>query len=86
MISTCLTRIVIPESAPYESLKGAIEVLTTYLAKELGSRRITVNAVAPGAIQTDFTGGVVRDDPVVNKWYRRQRHSAALGFLTILVS
>ncbi len=67
MISTGLTRIIIPESAPYGSLKGAIEVLTKYLAKELGPRRITVNAVAPGAIQTDFSGGVVRDNPAVNK-------------------
>ncbi len=67
MISTGLTRIIIPESAPYGSLKGALEVLTKYLAKELGKRRITVNAVAPGAIQTDFSGGVVRDNPAVNK-------------------
>ena len=67
MISTGLTRIIIPESAPYGSLKGAIEVLTKYLAKELGPRRITANAVAPGAIQTDFSGGVVRDNPAVNK-------------------
>ena len=67
MISSGLTRIIIPESAPYGSLKGAIEVLTKYLAKELGPRRITVNAVAPGAIQTDFSGGVVRDNPAVNK-------------------
>ena len=67
MISTGLTRFVVPESAPYASLKGALEVLTRYLAKELGPRRITVNAVAPGAIQTDFSGGVVRDNPAVNK-------------------
>lgn len=67
MISTGLTRIVVPESAPYGSLKGAIEVLTRYLAKELGPRRITANCVAPGAIQTDFSGGVVRDNPAVNK-------------------
>lgn len=67
MISTGLTRIIIPESGPYGSLKGAIEVLTKYLAKELGPRRITVNAVAPGAIQTDFSGGTVRDNPAVNK-------------------
>jgi len=67
MISTGLTRIIIPESGPYGSLKGAIEVLTKYLAKELGPRRITVNAVAPGAIQTDFSGGAVRDNPAVNK-------------------
>ena len=49
MISTGLTRIIIPESAPYGSLKGAIEVLTKYLAKELGPRRITVNAVGSGS-------------------------------------
>lgn len=67
MISTGLTRIVVPESAPYGSLKGAIEVLTRYLAKELGPRRITANCVAPGAIQTDFSGGVVRDNPAINK-------------------
>lgn len=67
MISTGLTRIIVPESGPYGSLKGAIEVLTKYLAKELGPRRITVNAVAPGAIQTDFSGGAVRDNPAVNK-------------------
>ena len=66
-ISTGLTRIVIPESAPYASMKGAIEVLTRYLAKELGPRRIAVNTVAPGAIQTDFSGGIVRDNPAVNK-------------------
>ena len=67
MISTGLTRIILPESASYGSLKGAIEVLTRYLAKELGPRRITVNTVAPGAIQTDFSGGIVRDNPAVNK-------------------
>jgi NAD(P)-dependent dehydrogenase (short-subunit alcohol dehydrogenase family) len=66
-ISTGLTRITIPESGPYASLKGAVEVLSRYLAKELGGRRITVNSVAPGAIQTDFSGGIVRDNPAVNK-------------------
>ena len=67
MISSGLTRVAVPESAPYASLKGALEVLTRYLAKELGPRRITVNSVAPGAVQTDFSGGVVRDNPAVNK-------------------
>jgi len=66
-ISSGLTRVTIPQSAPYASLKGAIEVLSRYLAKELGPRRITVNTVAPGAIQTDFSGGIVRDNPLVNK-------------------
>lgn len=48
-------------------MKGAIETLTRYLAVELGSRGIAVNTVAPGAIETDFGGGVVRDNAQVNK-------------------
>jgi NAD(P)-dependent dehydrogenase (short-subunit alcohol dehydrogenase family) len=48
-------------------MKGAVEVLTRYLAKELGPRGIVVNTVAPGAIATDFSGGLVRDNPDVNK-------------------
>ena len=66
-ISTGLTRFWTPNTIPYASLKGGIEVFTHYLAKELGPRGITVNAVAPGAIATDFSGGVVRDNPQVNK-------------------
>jgi NAD(P)-dependent dehydrogenase (short-subunit alcohol dehydrogenase family) len=67
MISSGLTRVVIPGSAAYASVKGAIEVLTRYLAKELAPRRIAVNTVAPGAIATDFSGGMVRDNPDLNK-------------------
>ncbi len=67
-ISTGLTRFCVPESGPYAALKGAIEVHTRYLAKELGPRGIKVNSVAPGAIQTDFSGGSVRDNPDVNKF------------------
>jgi NAD(P)-dependent dehydrogenase (short-subunit alcohol dehydrogenase family) len=66
-LSSGLTRIIVPGSAPYGAFKGAVEVLTRYQAKELGARRITVNAVAPGAIQTDFSGGTVRDNPALNK-------------------
>ena len=66
-ISSGLTRFWTPDTILYASLKGAIEVFTHYLAKELGPRGITVNAVAPGAIATDFSGGVVRDNPQVNK-------------------
>jgi NAD(P)-dependent dehydrogenase (short-subunit alcohol dehydrogenase family) len=66
-LSTGLTRITIPGSAPYASMKGAVEVLTRYLAKELGARGIAVNTVAPGAIATDFSGGMVRDNPEINK-------------------
>jgi len=66
-VSTGLTRFFTPDTIPYASLKGALEVFTRYLAKELGPRGITVNAVAPGAIATDFSGGIVRDNPAVNK-------------------
>ncbi len=75
-ISSGLTRITMPGSSPYASMKGAVEVLTRYLAKELGARRITVNTVAPGAIATDFSGGMVRDNPEVN---RRVAEMTALG-------
>src|SRR5215471_8142261 len=66
-ISSGLTRVSVPGSSAYAAAKGAIEILTRYLAKELGPRRITANVVAPGAVQTDFSGGVVRDNPEVNK-------------------
>jgi NAD(P)-dependent dehydrogenase (short-subunit alcohol dehydrogenase family) len=66
-ISTGLTRVAFPGSSVYAAAKGAVEVFTRYLAKELGPRRITANVVAPGAIQTDFSGGIVRDNPQVNK-------------------
>lgn len=66
-ISSGLTRVSVPGSSTYAAAKGAIEVLTRYLAKELGPRRITANVVAPGPVQTDFSGGMVRDNPEVNK-------------------
>jgi len=66
-ISSGLARVSLPGSSVYGAAKGAVEVLTRYLAKELGSRGITANVVAPGAIQTDFSGGMVRDNPAVNK-------------------
>jgi len=65
-ISSGLTRIINPGSSVYGSLKGAVEILTLYLAKELGSRKIRVNVVAPGAIETDFGGGHVRDNKEIN--------------------
>ncbi len=66
-ISTGLTRMTFPGSSVYGSMKGAVEVLTRYLAAELGGRGIAVNTVAPGAIATDFSGGMVRDNPEINK-------------------
>jgi NAD(P)-dependent dehydrogenase (short-subunit alcohol dehydrogenase family) len=65
-ISSGLTRIIIPGSSVYGSMKSAVETLTRYLAKELGSRKIRVNVVAPGAIETDFGGGHVRDNKDIN--------------------
>jgi NAD(P)-dependent dehydrogenase (short-subunit alcohol dehydrogenase family) len=65
--SSGLTRFAYPGYAAYAAAKGAVEVLTSYLAKELGHRSITVNTVAPGAIETDFGGGAVRDNPEINK-------------------
>jgi len=75
-ISSGLTRFTIPGSSAYAAMKGAIEVLTRYMAKELGGRDIAVNTVAPGAIATDFSGGVVRDNPEMN---RRVAGMTALG-------
>ncbi len=66
-VSSGLTRFSFPGSSAYASMKGAVEVFTRYLAKELGARRIAANTVAPGAVQTDFSGGMVRDNPQVNK-------------------
>lgn len=65
--SSGLTRVSFPGFSAYSAAKGAVEVLTVYMAKELGSRGITVNAIAPGAIETDFLGGAVRDIPDYNK-------------------
>jgi len=65
-ISSGLARFSYPGSSAYGSMKGAVEVLTRYLAKELGARGIAANVVAPGAIETDFGGGHVRDNKQVN--------------------
>ncbi|WP_292041311.1 MULTISPECIES: SDR family NAD(P)-dependent oxidoreductase [unclassified Brevundimonas] len=64
--SSGLTRIAGEGFSAYAAAKGAIEVLTHYMAKELAPRRITANVVAPGAIETDFLGGAVRDTPEYN--------------------
>jgi NAD(P)-dependent dehydrogenase (short-subunit alcohol dehydrogenase family) len=75
-ISSGLARFTLPGTSAYAAAKGAVEVLTRYLAKELGPRRITVNVVAPGAIETDFSDGRVRDNPEYNK---RVAEMTALG-------
>jgi NAD(P)-dependent dehydrogenase (short-subunit alcohol dehydrogenase family) len=61
-LSSGLTRFTFPGYSAYAAMKGGIEVLSRYMAKELGPRKIGVNVVAPGAIETDFGGGAVRDN------------------------
>jgi len=67
-ISSGLTRIINSGSSVYGAMKSAVETQTRYLAKELGERKIRANVVAPGAIETDFSGGLVRDNKEVNDW------------------
>ncbi|WP_454863915.1 SDR family NAD(P)-dependent oxidoreductase [Pseudomonas hormoni] len=66
-VSSGLTRFSLPGYGTYAAMKGAMEVLTRYQAKELGARGISVNTLAPGAIETDFGGGTVRDNAQVNQ-------------------
>lgn len=66
-VSSGLARFSLPGMSAYGAMKGAVEVLTRYLAAELGPRRISVNVIAPGAIETDFGGGRVRDDADTNR-------------------
>ena len=75
-VSTARTRTTGPGGSVYASMKGAVEVLSKHIAKELGPRGIAVNVVAPGAMETDFSGGIVRDNPAVNK---RVAEGTALG-------
>lgn len=68
-LSTGLTRVSAPGWSAYAAVKAAVEMLTVYMAKEFGPRGIAVNTVAPGAIETDFFGGAVRDTPDFNKFF-----------------
>lgn len=78
-ISTGLARFTFPGYSAYAAMKGGIEVLTKYMAKELGPRNIAVNTVAPGAIETDFGGGVVRDNEQLNKFIASQTALGRVG-------
>ena len=78
-VSTGLTRFSIPGYSAYSTMKGGIEILTLYLAKELGNRKITVNVIAPGAIETDFGGGYIRDNKEVNKYVAAQTALGRVG-------
>ncbi|MEA5208411.1 SDR family NAD(P)-dependent oxidoreductase [Enterobacter mori] len=75
-VSSGLARFTQPGSGTYAAMKGAMEVLTRYQAKELGARGIAVNIIAPGAIETDFGGGHVRDNAEINQ---RLASQTALG-------
>ena len=66
-ISSGLTRFSFPDYAAYAMMKGGVEVMTRYMAKEFGARGIAVNTLAPGAIETDFRGGAVRDNAQINQ-------------------
>ena len=78
-ISSGLARFANPGSSAYASMKGAVEVLTRYQARELGARGIAVNTVAPGAIETDFGGGHVRDNKQVNDYLAAQTALGRVG-------
>lgn len=78
-VSSGLARFSLPGYSAYASMKGAVEVMSRYLAKELAPRRIAVNVIAPGAIETDFGGGVVRDDAGVNAFIASQTALGRVG-------
>lgn len=78
-VSTGLARFALPGYAAYASMKGAMEVLTRYQAKELGARGISVNSIAPGAIETDFGGGRVRDNEELNQYVASQTALGRVG-------
>ncbi|MET4605460.1 NAD(P)-dependent dehydrogenase (short-subunit alcohol dehydrogenase family) [Bradyrhizobium sp. JR4.1] len=77
--SSGLTRVSFPGFSAYAAAKGAIEVLTVYMAKEFGGRGITANIVAPGAIETDFLGGAVRDMPDLNNQFAQMTALGRVG-------
>ncbi len=78
-VSSGLARFSLPGYSAYAAMKGAVEVLTRYLAVELGARGIRVNTIAPGAIATDFGGGAVRDNPELSAMVARQTPLGRVG-------
>ncbi|HIC47768.1 MAG TPA: SDR family oxidoreductase [Methylophaga aminisulfidivorans] len=78
-ISSGLARFSLPGYAAYAMMKGGVEVLTRYLAKELGTKQIRVNTLAPGAIETDFGGGIVRDNAELNRSIANQTALGRVG-------
>ena len=78
-ISSGLARFSFPGASAYAAMKVGVEVLTRYMAKELGPRKISVNTIAPGAIETDFGGGRVRDNAELNKGVASQTALGRVG-------
>jgi NAD(P)-dependent dehydrogenase (short-subunit alcohol dehydrogenase family) len=78
-VSSGLARFSYPGYSAYAAMKGGVEVMTRYLAKELGARKITVNVLAPGAVETDFGGGAVRDVPAINQAVAAQTALGRVG-------
>ena len=78
-VSSGLARFSLPGYGPYAAMKGAVETVTKYWAKELGERGIRVNVLAPGAIETDFGGGRVRDNAELNKIIASQTALGRVG-------
>ncbi len=78
-VSTGLTRFALDGYGAYAAMKGAVEVLTRYMAKEWGKRGIRVNAIAPGAIATDFRGGAVRDNQDIQDFIGSQTALGRVG-------
>lgn len=78
-ISSGLARFSLPGYGAYAAMKGGVEVLTRYMAKELGQRKIVVNTIAPGAIETDFGGGAVRDNKQINDFIASQTALGRVG-------
>ncbi|MBP1850078.1 SDR family NAD(P)-dependent oxidoreductase [Rhizobium halophytocola] len=78
-LSSGLTRISFPGFSAYSAVKGAVEILSLYMAKEFAGRGIAVNTVAPGAIETDFLGGAVRDMPDLNRQFAEMTALGRVG-------
>lgn len=78
-VSSGLARFTLPGYAAYASMKGGVEVLTRYMAKELGARQISVNVIAPGAVESDFGGGLVRDNRQINQAIAAQTALGRVG-------
>ncbi|WP_100077064.1 SDR family NAD(P)-dependent oxidoreductase [Chryseobacterium camelliae] len=78
-VSSGITRFTIPGFAVYAAFKSAMETLTKFQAKELGSRSIRVNVIAPGPIETDIMGGAVRDNAEMNKHLASQTALGRVG-------